>query len=422
MSSKYYIYSVAAFLCIFVLSTQGVGGASIQDKIRDAENRIKELQQKAEEYQGVIHSHEHEAHNLSEKISEFEAEIDHLKNEISINETKLERTELSIEQTTIEINESEALIAKGKTQITELLREMQKERDKNFMEIVLENDSLSDFLHEVQMHNTLQEEIGDRLDALNILKQDLEGKREQLLLDEAAIVEMQNNLGDQRYILNQEQKRQENLLYKTRNSQRNYENLLSEIEKEEQQLRGEIFQLEQELRRQLDPSSLPSGIFYWPTSGTVTQQYGCIHTKFARTYYPPCNNGQGGFHNGLDIGAPLGTQMYAVEDGTVVANSSSSRGYGLWVAIKQTNGIVTVYAHLSKLNVSNGQQVSKGDVIALMGSTGFSTGSHLHFIVYAPGTFRVVTSRSTGALVPVGATVSPSNYLPHLPVGARIPI
>jgi LysM repeat protein len=105
----------------------------------------------------------------------------------------------------------------------------------------------------------------------------------------------------------------------------------------------------------------------WPTQGyRITQYYSWRHT-------------------GLDIGNKVGTPLYASEDGVVETSGWNSGGYGYMVLINHGNGIKTRYAHASKLFVSSGERVSRGQVIAYMGSTGRSTGPHIHYEVYVGG-------------------------------------
>jgi len=111
-----------------------------------------------------------------------------------------------------------------------------------------------------------------------------------------------------------------------------------------------------------------SGIFVWPTSGVISQQF--------RWY-----------HRAIDIANKAGTPVLAADAGViVVAGWPDNIGYGNRVMIDHGNGFVTLYAHLSAISVSQGQTVNRGDTIGLMGSTGRSTGPHLHFEIRASGT------------------------------------
>jgi len=93
-----------------------------------------------------------------------------------------------------------------------------------------------------------------------------------------------------------------------------------------------------------------------------------------------------GMHKGLDIAAPIGTPIYAAASGTVTASGWSTTGFGNFVKISHGNGVETLYAHCSTLNVSEGQYVSQGQMIATVGSTGWSTGPHLHLEIRVNGT------------------------------------
>ncbi len=132
------------------------------------------------------------------------------------------------------------------------------------------------------------------------------------------------------------------------------------------------------LNRREEMSVTPS---IWPTNGEVSSRYGLRW-------------GGSEFHPGIDIAAEMGTPVIATADGVVVDSGWNSGGYGYMVDIDHGNGIITRYAHNSQLAVTEGMQVKKGEVISYVGSTGFSTGPHLHYEVRVNG-----------------RTVNPENYL-----------
>jgi murein DD-endopeptidase MepM/ murein hydrolase activator NlpD len=110
--------------------------------------------------------------------------------------------------------------------------------------------------------------------------------------------------------------------------------------------------------------------FSWPAAGTLT-------SKFGRRW--------GRMHKGIDIAGPIGTPINAAADGTVIASGWSSGGYGNLVEVRHSDGTTTRYGHNSRLSVSIGQTVRQGQQLAEMGSTGHSTGSHLHFEIRPSG-------------------------------------
>ncbi len=134
---------------------------------------------------------------------------------------------------------------------------------------------------------------------------------------------------------------------------------------------------EQQLRGTKErPTWYPTGSFSWPCSGVITSRFG----------YRSLNLSGSNYHQGIDIGNSYGTSIYAADGGTVTY-SGWMGGYGYLIIIDHGNGYETYYGHNSSLVASVGQKVHKGQLIARMGSTGYSTGNHCHFGVKLNGTF-----------------------------------
>jgi len=135
---------------------------------------------------------------------------------------------------------------------------------------------------------------------------------------------------------------------------------------------------ESEVKRILESyryGSAPGGKLAWPVAGRLTSGFGYrIHPIF----------GVRRFHSGIDIAAPYGTLVKAADGGQIV-QAGYFGGYGYSVMVYHGGGFATWYAHLSSINVSVGQFVERGQVIGLVGSTGWSTGPHLHFEVRING-------------------------------------
>ncbi|NJN19935.1 MAG: M23 family metallopeptidase [Leptolyngbya sp. RL_3_1] len=109
--------------------------------------------------------------------------------------------------------------------------------------------------------------------------------------------------------------------------------------------------------------------YVWPAQGVLTSGYGW---RWGR------------MHQGIDVAGPVGTPIYAAAPGVVQRSGWNSGGYGNMVEVRHPDGSMTRYAHNSRLLVESGQQVRQGQQIAEMGSTGFSTGPHLHFEIHLP--------------------------------------
>jgi murein DD-endopeptidase MepM/ murein hydrolase activator NlpD len=119
-------------------------------------------------------------------------------------------------------------------------------------------------------------------------------------------------------------------------------------------------------------------------------------------------------HNGIDLAASVGTSIKAALSGTVQGTGNTDAAcagasYGKWILIRHANGLSTLYAHLSSIQVSSGQSVSTGDLIGLSGNTGYSTGPHLHFAVYASKAVSIISRESKACGTTMTLPVSPQN-------------
>ena len=183
-------------------------------------------------------------------------------------------------------------------------------------------------------------------------------------------------------------------------------------QKRQQEIADEIESIDAELRSKIDLSLLPvakPGILGLPVEGVamITQRYGA--TDFAKSAY------RGKLHNGIDFRAVVGSPIIAAEAGIVVGVGDQDaycyRGaYGKYIAINHGNNLTTLYAHLSRQVVKKGQKVERGELVGYSGRTGYATGPHLHFTVFAQPTFYMGQSRTCG-LMPFGGDLNPIGYL-----------
>ena len=197
---------------------------------------------------------------------------------------------------------------------------------------------------------------------------------------------------------------------------------LDDLKRAQDKIEEEMSHIEAELRKTINPDLLPTAegkfLAYPVDRPRITQGYGA--TKYAQRAY------RSRWHNGIDFGGPLGTEILAAADGVVinVANQDAYRGcrgvaYGRFIVVKHGNGLTTLYAHLSRTVVSAGERVSRGQVIGYMGRTGRATGIHVHFVVFAsqtlkparPGYPEGTEPSSRCGPMPVGGDLDPKGYL-----------
>jgi murein DD-endopeptidase MepM/ murein hydrolase activator NlpD len=203
------------------------------------------------------------------------------------------------------------------------------------------------------------------------------------------------------------------LLKTTKNKEANYQTELKKRQEIKKKLQAEMLAFENELKVAIDPNTLPKtgkGVLGYPVSKvTITQYFG--NTAFASKNAQVYN---GGGHNGVDFGLATGNRIFSAASGVVQGTGdtdSACRGasYGKWVLVRHNNGLTTLYAHLSAISVSSGQAVERGGVVGLSGNTGYSTGPHLHFAVFASKAVSIVSRQSRACGTMMTLPVSPTN-------------
>ncbi len=228
----------------------------------------------------------------------------------------------------------------------------------------------------------------------------VEKKQNELQAKKNESEELKQELEQKNLSLQSTESKKQTLLVQTQAEKEKYEKLLDDV-------RQEINELESSISSGADLSNLPpikKGYFTYPVNPVVISQ-GYGKTSFSKNY-------ASGLHNGIDFSIKY-KNIYAAGKGKILAKGDNGRyAYGKWVAIDHGDGLVTLYGHFSKISVSKGESVKEGEVIGISGNTGFSTGPHLHFSVFAKKTFDVVESTKVkGLMLPVGASVNPKNYL-----------
>ncbi|MBI1888392.1 MAG: peptidoglycan DD-metalloendopeptidase family protein [Candidatus Spechtbacteria bacterium] len=406
-----FVFYTFLFLSMFSIGTPRAFAGEVDDLKNQIDARQKEIQnlkEKEKEYKGAISEKRQKAATLADVVLDFNAKIQKTEKDISEKQKEITISSLRIRQIELEVDEKGEAIARMHAYIGSALREIYENDGIESVELFLKYKNLSDFFNQVEYRQILQQDFEFRVEALKSFRQKLEEQKIELTKEKDALKVLKSELEKRNMILEDEREEKRSLLTQTRNEEWRFKEVLKDVTAKQEEIQREIFNLEQKLREAIDASKLPiaaPGILHWPVEGNLTQGYGC--TKFAKTSkaYPTC------FHNGIDIAGSYGTPVKAARQGKILGVEKAPYAYGKWITIEHDNGLVTLYAHLSLQGVKPGQEVESGDIIGYMGSTGFSTGSHLHFTVYAPNSFATKPSLLSGTL-PIGASLNPLDYLP----------
>ncbi len=390
--------------------------SDLQNEINQKQTQIQELEKQIAQYKEMVKSSQTQSNTLKNAIAKMEAQIKKIETEIRLTQTKISQTTLKIQGLGSDITTQNIELEKQKNNLSQAIQALNEYDQTGPLELILGHDNFSDILNQAQYVNNLQVGLQQKLNVIKQLKAQLESQKTQSEDQKAALESLKKQLSGQTLVLDSQRDDQKDLLTTSKNQEKVYQATLTTLQKQREQVERDIYLAEEKLRQAINPNSIPGakkGILAWPTQGTITQTYGCIISSFARNSYPACNegHGNGGFHNGIDIDADTGEAITAALDGTISGVGNMARyAYGKWITIKHANGLTTLYGHLSVQKVSIGQKVKTGDLIGYGGSTGYSTGSHLHFTVYATNTFYVEPNRY-GYPTPLGGPINPLLYL-----------
>ncbi len=409
-----YLKKIIIFCLFFILLATNVNAGLLDDlkkQIEEKGEEIKQLEEQAAAYQQTLKETQQQKNTLQNQLNIIQGRINKLRADINLTSARISSANLQIEELTLEIYEKTKKIQEHKKNIAGIIRTIYEYDERTLLELILENQKFSDFLNQVEYIELLQKNIQENLESLKNLKLVLEEQKAEIEIKRHDLEVYNAQLYSQKQIEDNQRAQKDYLLRQTRGQEQKYQQLLTNIEEKQRQIQEEVFELEEKLRLTLDPESIPkphSGVLSWPNEGLLTQYYG--YTPYSKRLY------KSGFHNGIDVAAGYGAPIRAARDGEIRAMGNTDnycrRGaYGRWIAIKHDNNLTTFYAHLSNFGKYGiGDTVKKGDIISYEGSSGYSTGSHLHFGVYASNTFILKQSIYCG-LLPIGATINPMNYL-----------
>lgn len=415
--------SILTIFFLVLFTAIGIAFADISDlqsKISERNQQIAALEKEIAEYQSELDKLGGEANSLKNAISELDITRRKLLAEITATESKISAATLSIDSLTANIGIQQERISRGSAGLEKVLRILAENGRESMAEIFLNENGFSGAWREADALNIVQARLADSVRSVKELKVGLESDRAVLNVKRKELTALRSELSDRKRIADSQRAEQQAFLNQTKNKEANYQKLLGARLALRESFAQELLEYELQLKFELDPSRLPqagSGVLRWPLDAVkITQYFG--NTAFAKS---GAYNGQG--HNGIDFRASIGTPVKSSLSGIVKGLGDTDKtcdgaSYGKWILIEHGNGLTTLYAHLSLIRVSEGQSVSTGEVIGYSGVTGYATGPHLHFTVFATQGVSIETrpSRVCGRnyILPVAnpnAYLNPLSYL-----------
>ena len=388
----------------------------LQSQIQQKNQELTAINQALAAAKANLKSTENQKVTLQGQINGITGSINTLTLGIQADTVTAQQLQLQVQQLNSDQTDIAASIKLKESAIQAALQDMEKndETNGNLLAVFLKNGTLADGVLEANTLVNLQSQLSTDIGSLKSLHDQYDQEIQAGTTKQQQIQTQQQDLQAKMSLVQDEKSQKQQLLAQTKDQESTFQKQLSTLQAEQQAINDQIEAIDSILRTKVNPSTLPAlgaGVLAMPVQGDtqadITQGYGA--TAFAKSEYVHH------WHNGLDFAASVGTPILAAEAGTVAAQGNEDLycphgAYGKFIVINHNNGLTTLYGHLSKILVTAGQAVTRGQLIAYSGRTGDVTGPHLHFTVFAQSTYYLTNSKSCGPL-PQGGDLNPLGYL-----------
>ncbi len=418
---------IAFFSIVLLLAapfaTLAQSPAEIEQQIKNHNQEIQKLDKEIAEYQKQLSATSAKKNTLQAKLDELNLSIKKKNAEISQTQNKIDTTKLEIKKLSGNIESAQQSIDVNSEGLGESLRALAVAEDQSLAAQVLSLGA-QDVWDDVVRSQSVQSAVRDNIKSLSQAKQEFTDTKTATEAKQAQLVKQQQTLKTQQGSLNAQKTSQADLLAQTKNQEATYQKIIAQKKMQQQAFEGALNNLQAQLQYAVNPSTITpagKGVLRYPVDNVIITQY------FGNTPFASSGAYGGKGHNGIDFGVPIGTSIKAAASGVVLAtgNTDATPGcysFGKWVFLKHPNGLGTMYAHLSSIQVSNGQQVGAGQLLGFSGETGYATGPHLHFGVYVASATQIMRlgdatkattpcSGVTMPVAPVSGYLNPMNYL-----------
>lgn len=363
----------AAALAAVLLGAQLSAPVTWAESIEDKKAELEDIQQQMDAKDAQREQKKQEIGNAVERLVAAQNELAEAKRKLAEIEGRQRALEIRIRQNEAALKTKEADYNKTRKVYEKRLRDIYENGQVNYLDVLLGSTDFRDFASRMYLLQRVIRRDFNLIDKLQTQKEALEHQKAILDDNKRELDAIHAEAAAEQKIIAQKTVERQALYEQALAEKAKLDAEYEELQRNSQEITAMIQRMEEEGR--LAAQAHGTGQFMWPVNGEITSPFGWrVHPIWGTQI----------FHAGLDIGADYGEPVHAADSGTVVY-AGWMGGYGNAVMIDHGGGLVTLYGHNSSITVSEGQQVGKGETIALAGSTGNSTGPHCHFEVRIHG-------------------------------------
>ena len=383
-------------LCFFlaaVLAVPAIPAYATKTEVDDAKKKVTSLEEEKKKVEDTLKNLEGLKSDTAVYVKELDASLEALNRELTSLEDQINQKQTEIAGAKEDLDEAKK-VESGQYESMKLrIQYMYEKGETSYIDMLLQAKDLSEFLNRAEYISKISEYDRKMLDEYAAVKEQIALKEADLELEHSKLVELldstQAKQASVEQLMNEKTKELKNYETKIASAQTEITEYEKDIKAQEDQIKkieAEIKRKEEEARKAAEAAgkkyntvSIGNINFIWPcpSSSRVTSPFGGRSSP---------TEGASTNHQGMDIGAASGSNIIAAAAGEVII-STYSYSAGNYIMINHGGGVYTVYMHCSQLLVSKGEKVSQGQVIAKVGSTGYSTGPHLHFGVRVNGSY-----------------------------------
>lgn len=362
---------IVSYTLMFVLFASMITfGVTYAD---NEQQELNDINGQIHQTQSQLNAGKKKEKQLSNQIKQLESQIGATEKEINNIKGSISKTEQNIVVVQQNLATVEQEMATQNASLQKRLRTMYKNGDIGMVQILLGSEDITDFMTNMDMVQKIFDNDVEVLKTMEEQHQKIEAQKKQLETLQAQLVSEKQQEADKQAGLQASRGEVANLKSQVASSN-------AELEDQIDSLNAEADRLVDEIKKLQGDAAYTGGNFCWPSASSTR-----VTSEFGYRIHPILKVKK--LHTGIDIGAASGTKVLAANSGTVI-KAGWNNSYGNVIMIDHGGGIVTLYAHNSKLLVSTGDVVSKGQNISLVGSTGNSTGPHIHFEVRVNGEYQ----------------------------------